>query len=124
MEPKHVLVLEDEEEVRASLEAHLVAGGYRVSGVASAAAAIARLREDPPDIVVTDLGMPGLDGFGFVTMLRHMSNFNAPIVAVSGRTSERDIEQAMKSGVDAFLAKPVSRQQLLDKLAELLSKKE
>ena len=119
MDTKHVFVLEDEPATRMLLEEILKAAGYRVSSAADGTIAYKMTRDDPPDLVVSDLSVPGLDGFQLVQMIKRKKDTEIPVVVVSGHTQEKDIEEATKAGADAFLPKPVNRDQLLAKVTEL-----
>lgn len=123
MEKKHILVLEDEAATRTFFEEVLGAAGYRVTGVSNGAMALKATRSDPPDLIVSDLGVPGLDGYQFVTMLKRTMTFKAPIIVVSGRIREEDAQAALAAGADTFLLKPVDRQALLSAVAERLEPK-
>jgi CheY-like chemotaxis protein len=123
-ETKHILLLEDEPETRAMMTAMVESGGYRVTAVETGNQAVTAAREDPPDLVVSDLNVPGLDGIKFIAMLRHINTFEAPIVVVSGLSKEREVQEALDAGADAFLPKPVTRDDLLAKIGILLGKKD
>jgi len=120
---KHILLLEDEPDTRAMMEAMIRSGGYRVTAVETGNAAVTAAREDPPDLVVSDLNVPGLDGIKFIAMLRHIRTFEAPIIVVSGLTRERAAQGARDAGADDFLAKPVTRDVLLERIQALLNRK-
>jgi DNA-binding response OmpR family regulator len=120
MDAKHVLVVEDEPAQRALLEKTLRAAGYVVAGVAGGAPALSHVRDQRTDLVILDLLMPGIDGFGTLAMLKRNERFRAPVVVVSGRGTAKDIQAALDAGADAFLPKPVSRADLLAKVEELL----
>jgi len=121
VEEKHVLVVEDETPALALLERILTSAGYRVTGVRDGIAAIKSARTDPPDLVLLDLLIPGVDGYGVCALLKRDRTFRAPVVILSGRTSEKDVKAAYDAGADAFLGKPVDRKALLDKISELLA---
>ncbi len=103
------------------LEKMLVSAGYRVTGVLDGIAALKAARTNPPDLVLLDLIIPGVDGYGVCALLKRDRTFRAPIIVLSGRTNEKDIKAAMGAGADAFLPKPLDRINLLAKVAELLA---
>jgi len=113
-------VVEDERPTLTLLEKILVAAGYRVTGVADGIAALKSVRADPPDLVLLDLIIPGVDGYGVCALLKRDRNFHAPIAVLSGRTLEKDVKAAFGAGADAFLPKPLDRIALLAKISELL----
>ena len=116
-----MLVVEDERPTLALLEKILVSAGYRVTGVPDGIAALKAARADPPDLVLLDLIIPGVDGYGVCALLKRDRTFHAPVVVLTGRTGEKDVKAAFEAGADAVLLKPIDRQALLGKTAELLS---
>jgi DNA-binding response OmpR family regulator len=121
MARRHILVVEDERPTLTLLEKTLTAAGYRVTGVLDGMAAIKAARSDPPDLVLLDLIIPGVDGYGVCALLKRDSTFHAPIAILTGRTSEKDAKAAFEAGADAVLHKPIDRQALLAKIHELLA---
>jgi two-component system response regulator MprA len=120
VECRHILVVEDELPALVLLEKILVAASYRVTGVRDGIAALKVTHTDPPDLVLLDLLIPGIDGYGVCALLKRDSTFHAPIVILSGRTKEKDIKAAFDAGADAFMAKPFDRQVLLARISDLI----
>jgi CheY-like chemotaxis protein len=118
---KHVLVVDDEAPIRLLLETILQSAGYRVTSVPDGMAAVKAAREDPPDLAICDLSMPGIDGFSVSSMLKRTKTFKAPVLILSGRVGEKDIQTALKTGADAFIPKPVVRENLLATVADWLA---
>ncbi len=118
---KHVLVADDEAPIRLLLEKILESAGYRVTSAPDGAAALKAARADPPDLAICDLSMPGMDGFSLSSMLKRTRTFKAPVLVLSGRVSEKDIQAALKTGADAFIPKPVHREHLLATVADWLA---
>jgi DNA-binding response OmpR family regulator len=114
------LVVEDERPTLTLLEKALTGAGYRVTGVLDGIAALKAARADPPDLVLLDLIIPGVDGYGVCVLLKRDRTFHAPIVVLSGRTNEKDVKAAFDAGADAVLPKPLDRIALLTKVSELL----
>jgi DNA-binding response OmpR family regulator len=121
VERRHILVVEDDRPTLTLLEKILVGAGYRVTGVLDGIAALKACRDDPPDLVLLDLIIPGVDGYGVCALLKRDRTFHAPIAVLSGRTNEKDVNAAFGAGADAFLHKPLERQPLLAKISELLA---
>ena len=121
---KHILVADDEAPVRLLLQKILESAGYRVTSVPDGMAAVKAAREDPPDLAICDLSMPGMDGFTVVSMFKRTRTFKAPILVLSGHLREKDGQDALRAGADAFIAKPVEREKLLTAVAEWLVKGE
>ena len=103
------------------LDKILSVAGYRVSAARDGIAAIRLAREDRPDLVLLDLIIPGIDGYGVCALLKRDRTFRAPIVVLSGRTAEKDIKAALDAGADAFLGKPLDHKTLLAKISDLLA---
>lgn len=107
--------------MRLLIEKMLKAAGHEVTAVSGGMAALQEARATRPDLVVLDLSMPGIDGFSVCGMLKRSSDFKAPIIILSARSGDRDQQQALEAGADAFLSKPVNREELLARVAELLA---
>jgi CheY-like chemotaxis protein len=118
---KHILVFEDEPINQRLLRGMLEPAGFRVTAVENGAAAMEIVENDPPDMVVTDLMVPGVDGIELITWLRRENGFKAPILVVSGHSDEKHQASALNAGADAFLAKPVTLNDFLRRVQELLS---
>ena len=121
VERRHILVVEDERPTLTLLEKILTVAGYRVTGVMDGIAALKAAHAEPPDLVLLDLIIPGIDGYGVCALLKREKTFRAPIVILSARTKEKDTRAAFDAGADAVLAKPIDRQALLAKVSELLT---
>jgi CheY-like chemotaxis protein len=116
-----VLVVEDDIDSREVLAAVLADHGAVAVAVASAVEALAVLAERRPDVIVSDLAMPGLDGFG---LLREVSARPAlrgiPVLALTAFARPTDRERALAAGFRAYLAKPVEPIELVTEIARLL----
>jgi CheY-like chemotaxis protein len=121
---KHILVVDDEAPVRLLLEKILQSAGYRVTSVPDGMAALKAAREDTPDLAISDLSMPGIDGFTLCSTFKRNKSFKAPILVLSGRISEKDHQDALRAGADAFIPKPVGRENLLATVARWLAEGE
>jgi DNA-binding response OmpR family regulator len=119
---KKILVVDDEAPVRLLLEKQLQSAGYEVVTCADGRSALRVARENRPDLAVLDLTMPGLDGYALLSMFRRDQNLRVPVIILSGRIKEMDIQAALDAGADAFIAKPADRETLLAKVAELLAR--
>jgi DNA-binding response OmpR family regulator len=121
VEPKHVLVVDDEPSVLDVVGTRLKTAGYRVTTARTGNEALRAVRDDRPDLAVVDLLMPGLDGYGFCAMVKRDLTLRFPIVVISGRTDERDRQRALDAGAATFVAKPFNDRRLLDAIEKLLA---
>jgi len=100
------LVVDDEPAVAELLGETLRAEGFSVVIAADGPAALRRAREHDPDIVILDIGLPGLDGFEVCRALRKETS--APVIVVSARSSEVDRVVGLELGADDYISKPFS----------------
>ncbi|HEY7411382.1 MAG TPA: ATP-binding protein [Vicinamibacteria bacterium] len=118
-----VLVVEDDQETRELIATVLGQRGARVTGVASAWEGLVALEQDPPDLVVSDLEMPGEDGYSFIRKLRARTDRSGkllPAVALTGYAREEDRDEALRAGFQVHLPKPVDPLQMLAVVSELV----
>jgi PAS domain S-box-containing protein len=116
-----VLVVDDECDVRDVLQHVLERSGARVVSAGTVAEALAAAEADPPDLVVSDIGMPGADGYALLEQLRARPGLGRPAaVALSAYASHEDAARSLAAGFRAHLAKPVDAQVVVETLAGLL----
>jgi two-component system, OmpR family, response regulator MtrA len=114
----HVLVADDDEDIRRLVVMKLRSAGHEVTAVGDGDAALAAATADPPDLAVLDLMMPGLSGVEVCTALRaDPALAHVPIVLLTARAQERDQAEGLAAGADAFLSKPFRPKALLAELA-------
>jgi DNA-binding NarL/FixJ family response regulator len=122
---KRVLLVDDETNLLLALEACLRAEGYEVVASRSAPEALARLAAALPDIIVSDVRMPGMDGHALVRHLRASPRTKLiPIVFLTVMDSLADRVEGFKTGVDAYLTKPFENAELLAVVANILERVE
>ena len=98
--------------------------GYEVQVAKDGMDAMDMLQVSTPDIILTDIEMPRLDGFGLSRNIRDDARtVNTPLIMISSRTADKHKNLAKEIGVDAFFGKPVQDEALLEKLKELLATK-
>jgi len=114
LEPMRILAVEDEPEVLDVIRAMLTAAGHTVASAASGREALELFEREPADVVVTDLGMPGMTGLVLAEELKRRRA--VPVVLLTGWADELDASHAQH--VDVVLAKPVTRERLLGGLAK------
>lgn len=113
-----VVLVEDADSVRRATAAALRAAGLDVTAVGRATEALAVLDAGRPDVLVTDVTMPGMDGLELVATLR-LRGVSVPVLVVSARDGVADRVAAFDAGADAFLAKPFGLADLLSRVIEL-----
>ena len=109
-----VLVVDDEVEIRRALKTGLTDHGFEVEVAASGEEGLAAAAARRPDIVLLDLGLPGLDGFAVLTRLREHSR--AAVIVLSVMADERDKVRALDLGADDYLVKPFGLEELLARI--------
>ena len=118
----HVLAVDDEPDALSLVSEVLEAAGARVTRAGSAGAALARLDVEVPDVIVADLGMPTLDGFGFIDRVRRHSNpriREVPAAALTAYARSEDRVKALRAGFQIHLAKPIDPAELVTTIAAL-----
>jgi CheY-like chemotaxis protein len=111
-----VLVVDDSDEACEALKAVLEAEGASVSTSGSAAAALDHVDQDLPDVMLVDIGMPVVNGFALVELLRSRPadrGGEVPVAALTGYISSEDRERAVAAGFQAYLVKPVNPSELI-----------
>lgn len=113
-----VLVIEDEEPIRRFLRAALSARGYRVAEAGRGDAGLRMAADQPPDIVILDLGLPDLDGQEVLRRLREW--YRKPVIILSARDQEQQKITALDAGADDYLTKPFGVGELLARMRTAL----
>jgi PAS domain S-box-containing protein len=109
-----ILLADDNADMREYVRRLLAQGGYEVEAVADGLAALNAARERPPDLMLTDVMMPGLDGFGLLAALRSEERTRTlPVILLSARAGEEARVEGMEAGADDYLTKPFSARELL-----------
>ena len=102
-----VLVVDDDEMVLALVEAGLLAAGYRVTTAESGAHALDRLAEAVPDLILSDVDMPDVDGFDLVRRLRSDAALaSVPLLFLTSRRASEDVVAGLGLGADDYLPSP------------------
>ncbi|HJT16681.1 MAG TPA: ATP-binding protein [Thermoanaerobaculia bacterium] len=118
-----VLVVEDDEATRTMLRTALTRFGATVSTASSVNEAVAMLANDGRSVVVSDIAMPGEDGYSLIAKLRARGDdVRNPIIALTANARTVDRERVLAAGFDAFLAKPVDLNVLADEVRRLVHK--
>lgn len=114
----HILFVEDNALLRQSLAFILKDAGYRVSTGATAEEALALCRHDPPDLVLLDIGLPGMDGLDALSLLRRETDI--PVILLTGRRRKLDEALGLQLGADDYVTKPFDESVLLARIKAVL----
>ncbi|NRQ51228.1 response regulator transcription factor [Aeromicrobium stalagmiti] len=113
-----ILLVEDDDAIRAALTRALTQQGVTVAAVARGGDALGRLTEFAPDAVILDLGLPDLDGADVLAMIRSLGD--VPILVATARDDEREIVRLLDAGADDYIVKPYSAVQVLARVRAVL----
>jgi DNA-binding response OmpR family regulator len=111
-------VIDDDSDVRALVTTLLGRAGYLVSEAENGRAALKVLYGQRPDLVVLDVNMPDLDGWGTLERIRELSD--VPVIMLSARGEELEKVRALRAGADDYVTKPFGRQELLARVETVL----
>jgi two-component system response regulator PrrA len=114
-----VLVVDDDEDIRVSLDRGLRLSGFAVRTAADGEAALRAVETAAPDCIVLDVGLPGADGIGVVSVLRQRG-MTTPVCMLSARTTVEDRVAGLAAGADDYLVKPFALTELVARLRALL----
>ncbi|MFI6600266.1 response regulator [Nonomuraea sp. NPDC050536] len=106
-----VLIVDDEPQILRALRINLTARHYEVETAADGGAALRQAADNPPDLVILDLGLPDIDGVDVIHGLRGWSQI--PIIVLSGRAGNQDKIEALDAGADDYVTKPFGIDELL-----------
>jgi CheY-like chemotaxis protein len=116
-----ILVVDDEEEIRRVMRLTLTIAGYDVREAENGEKALESLRRNPPDLILLDVLMPGMDGFEVCRIVRaDPATADIPILILSARTDTQSKEEGFRAGATKYLTKPISPPQLLHHIVEVL----
>jgi two-component system cell cycle response regulator DivK len=121
---KRILVVEDQDDLRAILRDLLTGSGYDVAEAADGQAGVARAKAERPDLILMDIQLPVLDGYETTRQIKSDPDLKAtPIIAVSSFAMKGDEEKARAAGCDHYVTKPYSPLQLLRIIQGFLGEK-
>jgi DNA-binding response OmpR family regulator len=115
---KHILLVDDDELMRRSLAFNLEQAGYRTSTAAAAESALRLARRDPADLILLDIGLPGMDGLDALRSFRQEAD--TPIIFVTARRRELDQALGLELGADDYVTKPFDLNVLLARIKAVL----
>ena len=99
-----ILLVDDDALMRRSLAFHVEQAGYKVHTAANAEDALALVRHSPPDLVMLDIGLPGMDGLDALRELK--TQYNLPVIFLTARRRELDEVVGLELGADDYITKP------------------
>ena len=115
---QRILVVEDDMQIARTLRDYLEVAGFEVTVVGDGSAAVASFRGERPDLLVLDLGLPGMDGLDVARELRRASG--TPIIMLTARGEESDRIVGLELGADDYLVKPFSPKELVARVRAVL----
>jgi EAL domain-containing protein (putative c-di-GMP-specific phosphodiesterase class I)/FixJ family two-component response regulator len=122
---KNILVIEDEEVIRENILKLLKAEGFNVTGAENGMQGLSLAMANLPDVILCDVMMPELDGYGVLTALRsNPVTATVPFVFLTGKAERSEMRQAMELGADDYLTKPFTKTELVGAIASRLKKQE
>jgi len=117
-----ILVVDDDPEIVNLFAYALRRAGYQVEGVLDGRAALERARQVPPDLILLDVMMPGIDGYEVARQLRAEAATAAiPIVMLTARALIADQVEGLQAGANSYLVKPVTPSVLVNRVKEILA---
>ncbi len=124
MAQKNVLIVDDEEDIRELVRYNLAREGYKVQCVGTGEAALKAARSKPPDTIVLDLRLPGMDGLEVCRAVKNdAKTAHVPIVILSAKGEEADIVAGLELGADDYMTKPFSPRVLVARIRAVLRRK-
>ncbi len=110
----HILLVDDEPGLREAVQAYLEDSGFTVSTASNAKEGLQRLEQQPPDLVISDIMMPQVDGYQFLRQVRENPRFRAlPFVFLTARGMTSDRIQGYQAGCDDYISKPFDPDELV-----------
>jgi len=116
-----IVVIEDEEDILELVEYHLSRAGYDVTGFLSSENVEQFLEEENPSLMIVDRNLPGTEGSEFVAQMREIG-YDTPVIFLTARDKEGDLEEGFNSGGDDYMTKPFSNKELLLRVSALLKR--
>lgn len=120
---KKILVIEDEASVGINIQEILQTGGFEVFIAEDGETGVQLAKQHIPDLIICDILMPGLDGYGVLTELREVPDTAMiPFIFLTAKTTRQDLRQGMNLGADDYITKPFRRTELLEAVSARIEK--
>ena len=121
--PAHLLIIEDDPDTLEMLRATLQSRGFRVTACESAEDTLQIAPGSTVDLIISDIGMPTMDGFELIQRLKQLEGYQSvPAIALSGYATNKDVKTSLAAGFDAHVSKPVDPGELLRLIKRLIEK--
>lgn len=122
---QHILLIEDNKEVRENTAEILELAGYRVNTAADGKKGVEQVNKSKPDLIICDIMMPVLDGYGVLHLLsKNADTANIPFIFLTAKTERTDVRKGMEMGADDYITKPFDKIELLNAVESRLKKAE
>lgn len=122
---KRLLVVDDEAKLLRAVAVTLREEGYEVSTARSGAEALVRINDSVPDLIISDIRMPGMDGYKLARVLRsNPRTALIPLIFLTAKDERKDRLAGIRTGVDAYLVKPFDPEELIAVVANILNRVE
>lgn len=119
---RRILVVDDEERMVRFIHLNLEHDGFQVIDAFRGSAAIQRLRDSLPDLILLDVMMPDIDGFDVLKMIREISS--VPVIMLTAKSEEDDRVRGLELGADDYITKPFSPRELVSRVKAVLRRTE
>lgn len=120
-----VLIADDDADIRDLVAFKLAQSGHDVTAVEDGMAALRALREQPPDLALLDIRMPGMSGLDVCRELRATpETASLPVIMITARSQEGDVEVGFAAGADDYIIKPFSPRELSSRVTAMLNRVE
>ncbi|MFL6652391.1 MAG: ATP-binding protein [Sulfurifustaceae bacterium] len=117
VEPRNIVIVEDNRDLRASLRSMLEMEGHHVQEAADGAAGVEAILRDGVDVAIVDVGLPVLDGLAVARTVRDRATRKVRLIAITGYGNREDVKRGIDAGFDAYLVKPIETAKLLQAIA-------
>lgn len=118
---KKILIVEDTDQIREEVKDILLMEGYQVLEAINGRDALDKINKQLPDLVITDVLMPEMDGFELLEELNKNNKIKVPVIVLSARADSKDKEKGISLGAIDYLVKPCSPEILIDAVEKAMN---
>ena len=124
-EKKHILIVDDEVELVEIMKMRLEAAGFEITAAHNGEEGLGKAKKEMPNLIILDLMLPTMDGYKVCGLLKRDHRYaRIPIIMFTARAQEEDRKIAEEVGADVYMTKPFDGDALLEKIKELIGKKD